>query len=61
LLKKNGITISGRDTNGLIDIIERKDHPFFIGTIFQPEFRSRPNKAHPLFVEFIKACLKNKN
>ena len=37
-------------------IIELKDHPFFVATQAHPEFKSRPNRAHPLFYGFIKAC-----
>jgi len=41
--------------NDLIEIIELKDHPFFMGTQFHPEFKSRPNKPSPIFKEFINA------
>jgi CTP synthase len=40
-----------------VEIIELKDHPFFIATQFHPEFNSRPNDPHPLFLGFIKAAL----
>jgi CTP synthase len=40
----------------LVEIIESKDHPFFIGTQFHPEFQSRPLSPHPLFVEFIRVA-----
>lgn len=43
----------------LVEIIELSNHPWFVGVQFHPEFRSRPNRAHPLFREFIKAALKN--
>lgn len=50
------LSISAWDTNReTIDAIERKDHPFFIGCMFNPEFKSRPDKPHPLFVSFISA------
>jgi CTP synthase len=39
-------------------MIELKEHPWFIGVQFHPEFKSRPNRAHPLFREFIKAAMK---
>ena len=42
----------------LVEIIELKNHPFFVGTQFHPEYKSRPLKPHPLFREFIKACIK---
>ncbi len=44
----------------LVEIIEVKDHPFFVACQFHPEFRSKPEKAHPLFREFIKAAIKKK-
>jgi CTP synthase len=43
-----------------VEIIELPKHPFFIATQFHPEFRSRPNKAHPLFSGFMKAALKGR-
>jgi CTP synthase len=44
------------ETN-LVEIVELKDHPFFVGTQFHPEFKSRPIKPHPLFREFVKAAI----
>ena len=41
----------------LVEILELKDHPWFVGVQFHPEFQSKPNKAHPLFRDFIKASL----
>jgi CTP synthase len=43
----------------LVEIIEIKNHPFFVGTQFHPEFKSRPLKPHPLFKEFIRVAIKN--
>ncbi|MDD4900689.1 MAG: CTP synthase [Patescibacteria group bacterium] len=61
LLTKKGLVISGvNPERDLVEIIELKDHPFFLGTQFHPEFKSRPLNPHPLFVEFIKACIKGK-
>ncbi|HER24303.1 MAG TPA: CTP synthase, partial [Candidatus Atribacteria bacterium] len=59
-LSKNGIRFSGvnHDLN-LVEIVELTNHPWFIGVQFHPEFKSRPNRAHPLFREFIKAAMKN--
>jgi CTP synthase len=55
---ETGYTISGTSPDGrLVEIIELKDHPFFIATQFHPEFHSRPSKPHPLFFGFIKATL----
>lgn len=42
----------------LVEIVEYNKHPFFIGTQFHPEFKSRPDNPHPLFVGFIKAAKK---
>ena len=44
--------------SGLVEMVELKDHPFFVGTQFHPEFKSRPMKPHPLFREFVKAAIK---
>jgi CTP synthase len=44
----------------LAEIIEIKDHPFFIGVQFHPEFKSKPLSPHPLFREFIRAALREK-
>ena len=57
-LAKAGITFSGMSPSGdLVEIIELKNHPWFLGCQFHPEFKSRPMKAHPLFRDFIKAAL----
>jgi len=55
---KHDIKFSGlnQDLN-LVEIVELPNHPWFIGVQFHPEFRSRPNRAHPLFREFIKAAI----
>ena len=59
VLEKCGLVFSGTNPeNNLVEMIELKDHKFFIGTQFHPEFLSRPQRSHPLFREFIKACLK---
>ena len=60
--EKAGMSIVGTSPDGkLVEIVEIKDHPFYISVQFHPELKSRPNKAHPLFKEFIKASIKNKN
>lgn len=52
----NGLVVSGTTPDGkLVEIIELRDHPFFVGTQFHPELRSRPLHPHPLFLSFIKA------
>lgn len=61
-LEKAGLVISGTTPDGqLVEIIELKDHPFFVGSQFHPEFLSRPLSPHPLFSGFIKAVIKIKN
>jgi CTP synthase len=60
-LMKKGIIFSGTSPNGrLMEIVElpKNIHPFFVATQFHPEFKSRPLNPHPLFREFVKACLK---
>jgi CTP synthase len=55
----NGMQVSGTSPDGkLVEIIELKDHPFFIGTQFHPELKSRPLDPHPLFTGFINAASK---
>ncbi len=57
-LEEKGLVISGTSPNGeLVEIIEIKDHPWFLGCQFHPEFKSRPMEPHPLFTEFIRASL----
>lgn len=59
-LEENGMIISGASPDGkLVEMIELKDHPWFIATQAHPEFKSRPNKAHPLFREFVKSVKNN--
>ena len=52
-----GLTISGTSPDGrLVEAIELSNHPFFVGVQYHPEFKSRPNRAHPLFREFVTAA-----
>ncbi len=61
LLESNGMVFSGVNiASNLVEIIELKDHPFFIACQFHPEFKSRPTRCHPLFDHFIEASQKNK-
>ncbi|MHB8510399.1 MAG: glutamine amidotransferase-related protein, partial [Candidatus Dormibacteria bacterium] len=56
-LEAAGLVISGEyQAKKLVEVIELKDHPFFVASQFHPEFRSRPEKPHPLFREFIGAA-----
>ena len=58
LLLEKGLVVSGSSPTGdLVEIIEIKDHPWYLGCQFHPEFKSRPMDAHPLFRDFIKAAL----
>ena len=55
-LAKAGVVFSGTSPNGrLVEIIELANHPYFVGSQFHPEFRSRPNRPHPLFRDFMVA------
>ena len=57
-LESAGLKISGVSAKeGLVEIVEITDHPFFIGAQFHPEFQSRPNEPHPIFSGFVKAAL----
>ncbi len=61
LLKDNGMIVSGKNSErNLVETVEIKDHPWFFGCQFHPEFKSRPMEPHPLFVSFIKAAKENK-
>ena len=57
LLQEHGMTLSGISPDGrLVETIELTDHPFFVGVQYHPEFKSRPNRPHPLFLGFIEAA-----
>lgn len=61
-LEETGLIISGLSPDErLVEMIELKDHPWFVAVQYHPEFKSRPTKAHPLFREFIKAANLNKS
>lgn len=58
LLVEAGLTLSGTSPDGrLVETVELTDRPFHVGVQFHPEFKSRPNKPHPLFLGFVKASL----
>ena len=60
-LTGKGLVLSGVSPDGrLVEIVELPEHPWFVAGQFHPEFKSRPEKAHPLFAGFIKASLENK-
>jgi CTP synthase len=52
-MRFSGLSPDGR----LVEIVELRDHPFYLGTQFHPEFKSRPHRPHPLFAAFIDAAL----
>ena len=61
IMKKNGIVFSGfNPKTNLVEIVELKNHPWFVACQFHPEFKSKPDRAHPLFSDFIKNSLKAK-
>ncbi|MDP5278635.1 CTP synthase [Sphingomonas sp. DG1-23] len=59
LLEKNGLVFSGMSPDGTLpEIVERPDHPWFVGVQFHPELKSKPFDPHPLFASFIEAAVK---
>jgi len=57
-IEKSGVILSGMSPDGnLVEIMERRDHPWFLGVQFHPELKSTPFKPHPIFNSFIKALL----
>lgn len=58
-IENKGMQITGTSPTGeLVETVEIPNHPFYIGVQFHPEFKSRPNRAHPLFKAFVAASLK---
>ncbi len=58
-LTESGLIVSGTSPDGnLVETVELPDHPFFVGVQFHPEFKSRPNKPHPLFRGFVEASMR---
>ena len=56
-LEKKGLICSGMSPDGnLVEMVEIKDHPYFIGCQFHPEFQSRPDRPHPLFINLVRAA-----
>ncbi len=61
VLTQGGLVLSGLSPDGrLVEIVELADHPWFVSTQFHPEFKSRPNRPHPLFYDFLNAAIGNK-
>ena len=60
-LVNHGLVIAGTlPDDSLVEVVEVKDHPWFVASQFHPELKSRPNNPHPLFRDFVKAALKQK-
>ena len=60
VLTDKGLVISGISPDGmLVETVEISDHPFYLGVQFHPEFKSRPNRPHPIFREFVKAAMED--
>jgi len=61
VVEEAGMIVSGVNPDkNLVEIVEVKDHPWFVAVQFHPEFRSRPDRPHPLFRDFIKASIKHR-
>lgn len=56
-LRQGALQISGSDAEGEIRVVELRDHPFFLGTLFVPQLRSNPAKPHPLATAFVQAVV----
>jgi CTP synthase len=57
----NGLIVTGTSANGkLVEVVELRDHPWFLAVQCHPEFKSKPTKAHPLFQGFIHACVQKR-
>jgi CTP synthase len=58
-LEKEGLIASGLSADGkLVEVVELQNHPWMVATQFHPEFKSRPNRPHPLFCEFVRAAMR---
>ncbi len=61
VFEKKGLVFAGMNSQyGLVEVVELKDHPWFVACQFHPEFKSKPDNAHPLFRDFISAALNHK-
>jgi CTP synthase len=59
---EQGLVATGTSPDGtIVEIMERRDHPWFVSVQFHPEFKSKPTKAHPLFRDFVAAALRNRD
>jgi CTP synthase (UTP-ammonia lyase) len=53
----HGLRIAATENDGSVRAVERVDHPFFVGTLYQPQLRSRPDAPHPVFTALLRAAL----
>ena len=61
-LTEAGLVISGLSPDGeLVETVEIKEHPFYLGVQFHPEFKSRPNRPHPIFRQFVEAAIETEH
>jgi CTP synthase len=58
--REHGLVVSGRSVDGRVEALEIADHPFFVGVQFHPEFLTRPEAPHPLYLELVRAALARK-
>ena len=56
IASEGGMVVSAVDGTGEVRAVERTDHPFFVGTLYQPQLRSTAAEPHPVFVGFLRAC-----
>ncbi|MCI4344783.1 MAG: CTP synthase [Thermoplasmata archaeon] len=56
----HGLRVAGRSVDGRVEVLELADHPYFLGVQYHPEFLSRPEAPHPLYVELVRAALARK-
>jgi CTP synthase (UTP-ammonia lyase) len=56
IAREHGMRVAATDATGEVRAIERADHPFFVGTLYQPQLSSTPGAAHPVFVGLIQAA-----
>jgi CTP synthase len=62
IFERKGMVFSGiYQKKNLVEIVELKGHPYFVAVQFHPEFKSKPDKAHTLFREFIKDAIERQN
>jgi CTP synthase (UTP-ammonia lyase) len=57
VLRASNLRITGWDVEGEVRVVELRDHPFFLATLFVPQLRSRPEHPHPLVTAFVRACV----